>query len=107
MHQTSTSTVRSTTATSTISCLDAAYTAPVLRRDVPLEQPALDKRQTVGASVVVTPTIFGPSAQPGQIQTACSCLGLTTNTITITPTVSARVAVTSLVTANLGAAVSL
>jgi len=107
MTSTSTSTVTSTTATSTISCLDAAYTASVGRRDVPLEQGALDKRQTVAASVVATPTIVGPSAQPGQIQTACSCLGLTTNTITITPTVTGGVAVTSLATVDLGAAVSL
>ncbi|KAJ1323696.1 GLEYA domain-containing protein [Microdochium nivale] len=100
-----TSTVRSTTSVSTISCLDAAYTAPV-RRAVDADNVQLEKRQSVGLSLGLTPTIFPPNAQPSQISSACSCLRLTTNTITITPTVSGGATVTSLVTVNLGAAVS-
>ncbi|KAH7014485.1 GLEYA domain-containing protein [Microdochium trichocladiopsis] len=103
-----TSTVTSTTSISTVTCLDAAYTASVGRRDAPIDPPALDKRQvSVSASAAVTPTIIPPSAQPGNIQTACSCLGLTTNTITITPTVTAGAGVTNFATVNLGAQVSL
>ncbi|KXJ87886.1 GLEYA domain-domain-containing protein [Microdochium bolleyi] len=98
-----TSTVRSTTSVSTITCLDAAYTAPVGRRAIENDAPELEKRQSAGVSVIVTPTIIAPSAQPAQVSQACSCLGLTTNTITVTPTIVAGATVTSLATVNLGA----